>query len=322
MSIIKTKIITIPCSDPAFNLYGLKERLVLIASLENSHTRAWAEYAPWPGIHHVDIHHAQKMLQNINPRDLDDLCDLDHGLSCYDLALFFKKRWPYPLSYILSSLAFSLNNYHCSPDIQVTLSALVLNNIYTYKNFKYLKIKIGRNLHDEIALINTITPQHIIRLDANKKLNTSNYKNILDNINISNINYIEEPFLDLKNNSYIIDNYNIAIALDESWDEDSSWDYIEATRARYLIIKPSRFSSIYWVMNKAKEAKEHNIIPIISSSFEWIYSASLYAMLVYTIDMIDETHGIWISDFFASSSNNKEIYIKPCDALSLLREEL
>ena len=94
------------------------------------------------------------------------------------------------------------------------------------------------------------------------------------------------------------ENHKIPLALDESFNEISSWEDIKITKAGYLIIKASRFSSVYQVLALAQKALERNIKPVFSTCFESAYSTAMYALLAADLALLDHAHGLWVHNFF------------------------
>jgi len=177
---------------------------------------------------------------------------------------------------------------------------------FASNNYNIFKLKIGENIGEEIIKINNLKSRMshpmLLRLDANRRLSFEEAGRLVRGIEGPEIvQYFEEPLIDPSFLSHFFDSYGVACALDESFSEASSWEYIQALKARYLIFKPSRFSSVYHVIACAKEAQARKIKPILSTCFESSYSTALFALLASELNVLDDAHGIWCEGFFNSN---------------------
>jgi len=308
MARLSSQIITLRCTSRAQKYFSSGERKYLLATLECAQGVARAEYAPLIPIHEHDVFYVKAMLDKLTSYELDMFLALDQSLHCFELAKIFKKKWRYPLSWVLSCLFYNLNlRKNVIYNNKIKLSALIINNIqesygFIRNNYTCLKIKIGDNLEEQIIKISELrarVPTWVkLRLDANRRLSLEDAGKIIRALTPEAIEYFEEPVARPQQLSYLFDNYGVSLALDESWNEASTWDEISSSKARYVIIKPSRFSSIYEVMTRAAEALERNITPILSTCFESSYSAALFALVAADLGLLDHAHGIWAEGFF------------------------
>lgn len=321
MARLKTHLATLACTPRAQSYFTNNSRPYLMATLECTAGLGIAEYAPLRGIHKHDVFEVKAMLDALSPRELDMLLAFDLSLDCFELAKIFKKNWPYPLSWVLSCLLYSLNlPKNILSQNKIKLSGLILQDVgesreFIANNYNFLKLKIGANIGEEIIKIESLKsymPKNMrLRLDANRRLSLEDSAKLVRGIGLQKLEYFEEPLAEPRFLSHFFDNYGLACALDESWCESSSWEEIESTKARYLIIKPSRFSSIYHVIACAREALLRNIKPILSTCFESPYSTALYALLAANLDILEEAHGIWAEGFFSFNKSENPFINAP-----------
>lgn len=313
MARLRSEIRALACTPRARSYFPSNQRTTLLVTLECSDGRGMAEYAPLRGVHYYDVFAVKTMLDALSERELDMLLGFDISLDCFKLAKIFTNTWPYPLSWVLSCLLYTLNLPKNILNNKVSLSGLILQDLseshdFIAHSYTCLKLKISKNIKEEIKKINnlkSIIPENMrLRLDANRQLGLEDAGNLVRGIGLSALEYFEEPLAEPKLLGHFFDAHGLDVGLDESWCESSSWEEIEARKARYLIIKPSRFSSIYYVIARARGARDRNIKPILSTCFESPYSTALYALLAADLDLLDDAHGIWAEGFFSAPSEN------------------
>ncbi|MBT6324725.1 MAG: hypothetical protein HOJ35_02050 [Bdellovibrionales bacterium] len=139
------------------------------------------------------------------------------------------------------------------------------------KKLTKLKIKIGRiDLEDEISIINTIINETSsslqLRLDGNQSLTDDQMLYLCKNINLSRVEYFEEPTSNILKLSQFIkkEKLNIFLAVDESLGKFDLNKELPK-EISHLIIKPNLVGGISKTINyfnlKDKEV-------VLSSSFE------------------------------------------------------
>ena len=306
---LSTKIIYLSCSNTGRIYFPSGKRPILFVNIETSNKLIQAEYAPLDIFHKHSVYEAQCMLQQVSVRDLEELLDINPQQDWNDLAYIFEKKYSYPISYILSFLFYNLHADKIKAQGELKLSGLVLefSDIYKYleNNYSCLKIKINNNLDNYIKNINYLTSYITkpikIRLDANKKLSLESAKEFLSQINLNFINYLEEPLEYIQDLPKLYDMTGVNLALDESCSGKTNWEYLKALKIKYIIIKPSKYLSIYSVLSLAREAMRHNIKPVLSTCFESFLSCRLYALIAYELNLLETHHGIWVDNFYETS---------------------
>jgi len=194
-----------------------------------------------------------------------------------------------------SKYAQIFNNGKTSLKVQALMSSnsndLNKEIAYVFDNkFTEVKLKIGKkSVDDEIYLINEICRKgkgkFKLRLDANKSLKLEYAVELINSIDKSMIEYIEEPLIHNYELNRFYRRTKINIALDESLFEImhiNQYDKYEGVIA--YIIKPNMWGSLGKLYTLIILAKQHNIKPIFSSPFEsgfGIYWQSIINKMFY-----------------------------------------
>lgn len=292
-------------------LNGLRKGF-LFALYTDDHRWGMGEYAPLLGIHSVSLEDALTMLGHVNAQHVENfLLSPDPSSKIKD--------FPYPLSFLLSTM----HQYHAclqrkapTPDQKLVLSALVTAPLceqavseaahFLRLGFCYLKVKIGKlpiALEiEKIMLINSLSEgKAILRLDANKRYSMDDALQLVQGVSGANIQYFEEPLADAAGISRLKERCRFDFAIDESYDEGLSLASLKARGISYLIIKASRFKSLFVVRSMVLEARACGIRPIFSTCFESEFFSSLMALLVAELGLLEEAHGLWCPEIFANT---------------------
>lgn len=308
MAHLEAALYKIPCTKRgcAYFPAGVREGLFLKLSLDDFY--GVGEYAPLTKIHVHSIADALSMAKELPHHCLKDLVALDHGLSLEELAAHFE-QFPYPLSYLLSMAHFHdglrSRSKECSERLAVRISgfidqssvndAVTLAQRYVSQGYSCLKIKVGSSLEDEIRKIKTISSvvgkNVSLRLDANRGLSVFEAEDFLHKLRKVNIEYFEEPSFDLLPIGLV------PLAIDESFNPPFNFESIRKI-ANFVIIKPSRFHSLYQAMHLAKKACLLGIEPIFSPCFESEFTSAIVAHVIDDLGLYDRAHGILVEDFF------------------------
>src|SRR5690606_12919788 len=108
------------------------------------------------------------------------------------------------------------------------------------------------------------TKNLLLRLDANKKFNLNDYKTLLEGIDLSFIDYVEDPTL---KSSELVDLFNqvrINIALDE--DLHLLRD-VQFSGIKSAIIKPTAIGDYHTIKKIYNDCNKRGISLVFSSSF-------------------------------------------------------
>ncbi len=156
--------------------------------------------------------------------------------------------------------------------------------------FKSFKLKIGtRPLDDEVDLMASVRERIgsscRLRLDANRAFNITVALDLFKKIEPFDIEYIEEPVENLNQLRVILKDRRrkVPIALDESLLELNPQDLALPFGLKAIIIKPSLLG-LSRGMAFARAAREHGILPVISSSFESSVGISMLVELAGAIN--------------------------------------
>lgn len=334
MARLSTFIYKLPCKKALVAHFPNKERLGLYLGISLS-DGSWGigEYAPFPGIHEKSIEDALFLAHTLDNKNIEDY--FNNKFKDLDDEAFY-----YPLSFILSVAYW--HKFFCESFLDlgnniITLSGLITNHtvedaIFDAKKFlaqgyNCLKIKVGKlALSEEIEKIKRINNlsegKAVLRVDANKHYELKDAIMLAKGLKSANIAYIEEPCKDINKIGALVEECGIDIAFDESFKPGQDISLLEAYKARYVIIKASRFKSLFEVMNICKKARELNIVPIFSTCFESEFYCSLMALLAFKLELF-ESHGLYCPNFIEGQSSLKinQGSLKLKDALHVLKDE-
>jgi|SRR5579871_1102116 len=283
---------------------------VLICLAEGENVIGVGEYAPLAGIHHDTMDDLVAKTHKLKPSDLAFLCSLPPGVTTDDMTEIFAPMSG-SLGHVLSMAHFHSQQKARPCDdlpLSIKLSALIEawpKNIaveqaqqHLAQGFTCLKIKVGRfTVADEIDKIKTIAAiggnRLTLRLDGNKRMTLDSARTLLNGIKRVKLEYFEEPTMDFADAKHLHEEFGIDIAIDESLVgvEDYNW-------VKFIIVKPSRFGSIYQVMKLAERAHSLGKTVIFSHCFESDYSAAIYALMINHLGLNDHAHGILAVGFF------------------------
>ncbi len=145
------------------------------------------------------------------------------------------------------------------------------------KGFNILKIKLGNNVNDDIALCKHIAynlPKHItLRLDANQGWSVSETLSFIDKVHPLNldIELIEQPIAakDINGMAEITKNSPYPILADESiFSPDDAQSILEAKACHIVNIKLAKSGGIYNAFKILEIANQHNVECMIGCMME------------------------------------------------------
>lgn len=149
--------------------------------------------------------------------------------------------------------------------------------------FKAIKIKVGRgDVSEDIKLVQSLKQlgKNVkLRLDANRAWELKDALEFCSQVGADKIEYIEEPVADTKDHAEFINNSPIPLALDETLIENDP-EAINLKGVKAMILKPSMLGGFVATEKLINIAKQNNIIPVLSSTFEssvGIRSIALFA---------------------------------------------
>lgn len=262
-----------------------------------------SEWAPLRGVHEVFFEEIIAQTQLLSLEKIEWLFSLIDTMPNDDLDTIISNSFPYPLSYSVSLALF--HGYVQRNDFAsikpISLSTLILPThtmddvlACAKKNYGALKIKVN-NVDDDserIQAIRALIPKHIkIRLDANRKLTFSQAEKLLHALPF--IQYLEEPSYEVDSLIELHKKSGVDLALDESFVDINDLSIFKKCGARYLILKPSRFTTIFAVMKLIERARSEKINVILSHCFESNFYAALIEKFAQMMQLHDQAHGIY-----------------------------
>jgi o-succinylbenzoate synthase len=282
------------------------QREILLAKImRDSKMLAIGEWAPLYSVHKFGIDEIFIQEKELKYESLEYIFSSSFGSFKQASRLF--KNIPYPLSFLLSTAHFALSQSHKQVKKGIKQSMLVLAEgleetlgearSLLSQNYDCLKVKIGRlAISHEIerikALKKLMGPRRLLRLDANRAYSMEDAQSLLSAFNKDDIDYVEEP---LKESSRLLElslRTQIPIALDESFTSIEELLHWQEEGLRVLIIKASRFHSIYDAAVLAERALELKLRPIFSSCFESDRTFFFMAHLINALGLEEDFHGL------------------------------
>ncbi len=256
---------------------------------------SWGEISPFNGLHKENIPNIINYIKSNN--------------IAKEIELFksgVKLRTPLLLLMAYEQIMFYSNIINLRiPDNVVSISPLftgnndkIINNIslLSNKSLCVIKLKMGRNnLYDDINLFNIIDNKLSnnikIRVDVNQAWTYKEASIFAKSINISRIDYIEEPLKNPAQLNKYYKEYNIKYALDETIHQTREWHNLLIYKGcSAFIIKPSLLGTLKNIDIINTIAKSNNINLVFSSAFESGYSLAYYIYLA-SIYSKDTAHG-------------------------------
>lgn len=295
----------LPCTKRGqiYFLSGIREGI--IASFTDGNHTYYGEYAPYPGIHVHTMADALRMLNN---------CRLPSDF----LARGFVSSYPAPVDYVVSMM-HAHHDCISSPNMYaqraISLSALIdggdskeaimqAHNCIA-QGYTCLKIKVSADIKQEIQKINAIASlagSHVtLRLDANKKLTLADGRSLLKGVQKIPLEYFEEPTQNFTDSHILYEEFGVPIAIDESLQHPFDEEQLKASRAQFVIIKPSRADSVYQVMSLARQAQAMGVTPIFSTTFESDFCVAITVLIVERLELFNRAHGIIADGMFKAS---------------------
>lgn len=307
----------LPCARRGIKYFPSGFREGLFLQVEQADGRfGIGEYAPLSGIHRHSIGDVLGMVQALKTDRLDEVFSIEPGLTSLKLTEKFS-RWPYPLSFLLSMAHFhqALVSRSATSDkrrairmsalIDATASneAIALAQGFLAQGFDCLKIKVGGlPINDEVTKIKTIAAiagaAVNLRLDANQRLSLADARTLLQGLRRVKLEYFEEPLADMTHAQDLCEESGVNIAVDESFLPPFDVALLVKAGIKFLVIKPSRFNSVYQVIELAADAKRQGIAPIFSPCFESEFSAAMAGLMIDELGLLEYAHGIVTEGFF------------------------
>ncbi len=141
------------------------------------------------------------------------------------------------------------------------------------KGFKEFKLKVGvGSIDDDIARVQTVSAvlegKALLHIDANRSWTFDQAVDFIEEIGLCTVDYVEEPFADIRRIPEFFEQTSMPVALDESLPKLNFEDIKSIEGVDMIIIKPTVIGSIERIWQIITEAKRFAIQSIISSSYE------------------------------------------------------
>jgi len=180
------------------------------------------------------------------------------------------------------------------------------------EGFSALKLKVGSNIDEEIKTVQMLSQavgeRALLRLDANQSWNMADAVKFGHEVGLAAIDYIEEPFKNIKESAEFFMKTTIPIAADESFDqlEISGIKGIEGVET--LVLKPMVFGGVEKTWNLLQEAKKNALDVVLSSSYESMIGLFFLAQLA-GCSLRNNFAGLDTAKFFKDNLLNEKNFI-------------
>lgn len=142
-----------------------------------------------------------------------------------------------------------------------------------FSHFPAVKLKVGRrSVEEDVELVKGV--RHILgpgvglRLDANRAWSLSEAIDLVKGISGVRVEYIEEPLVDPRLLSHLAEQYNVAIALDETLADLPLAALSRHAYARAVILKPTLLGGLVATLRMAQRATALGMKSVLSAAYE------------------------------------------------------
>jgi len=140
------------------------------------------------------------------------------------------------------------------------------------KGFTSLKLKVGKDVEEEISKIQAIgrmiEGKAVLHLDANQSWDVKQAIYLGETIGLSTVDYIEEPFKNTEDIPEFFMKTTIPVALDESLQSIKIEQIKSIEGAELLILKPTVLGGVEKTVQWIRRAKQYGISAVLSSAYE------------------------------------------------------
>jgi o-succinylbenzoate synthase len=174
------------------------------------------------------------------------------------------------------------------------------------KGFTTIKLKVGRSNFEEdfsvIKLLREAFGDNIkLRIDSNGNWKLEESIINLQELEKFDIEYVEQPVINLSDYIELKKRTNIPLAPDESIRsvKDAN-EFIKSGAVSYLILKPMMIGGLLPTLEIIKQAVAENIIPVITSSFESGIGKTNAVIAAASVKS-NVAHGLGVADHFTNT---------------------
>jgi len=315
-------------STMRFTGHELTKREGYIVALETDQgLTGYGEIAPLPGLHKESLEECFKQLQSLLPILLPKSFDFEEKTP-HELMLNWLDSYQlHPsLHFGLDMATIQLSGLFESAFSQTEILRIPVNALIEAdmalierktpelieSGYRTIKMKIGRkSLDDDIAAVKRLMEiagkEVKIRLDVNRLWSLEaalTFSNIID---VSSLDYIEEPLNNPQNLQALYERTQMPIALDETLAEYKlNLEELPFGAPKTFIIKPSALGKLSYTFTLHDIGMARNISCVLTSAFESGLSHQFFAWLAKLNSPKNVASGLDTINYF-----NDDILLKP-----------
>ncbi len=277
---------------------------LIIHLVDEQGNEGYGEIAPLEGFSNETVHQARNQLKYLNIITPDVLHNnrlfpsVRFGIETAFIELMEKRedRWLSEIFGNVPEKEVNVNGLLHVPkdgirDMKGEVEKLI------HEGFKYIKIKAGRStLESDIETIRDVTrylpPGIMLRLDVNRLWDFETALKFGKAIDSGFIEYIEEPFADIRRIPEFYSLTHIPVALDESLDGIDIRHIEIPIGVEALVLKPSILGGIAITREWIDYCRKKELKPIISSCFEAGPGFRMLIKLAMSVDFVETAFGL------------------------------
>ncbi len=297
----------------------LESKRGFLIKIETDNTISFGDVSPLPYLNTESYKDVYSDCKNINTTQIFDDIEVylkrNHLLFSQEkfLDFDFSKYTTFPSLKFALSCVFSdfYRKKHGLKILGKTLFQPLLQNDSDLRDFvkmgtRILKVKTlsdPKKTNEYLKDLFSHTHSISFRIDANKKYSLEDYKTLLKGLDISRIDYIEDPTKTSTDLRKFYSEFHIPFALDEDL---SLFDREDLDGLKALVIKPTKIGDYYSIKRIYDKCISKRVSLVLSSSYESHVGIYQLAQMAQSLAP-QETHGLGTYDCYLESLVDFEI---------------
>jgi len=180
------------------------------------------------------------------------------------------------------------------------------------QGYHTLKLKVTDNVEEAIAKVLAINPiiegKAVLHVDPNQSWSIAQAVHFSHEVGLTTVDYIEEPFDNLKDISAFFMKTTIPIALDETLLQKKIEDIRKIDGLEVLVLKPTLLGGLEYSFQLIQQARSAGLSTVISSCFE--SSVGIYGLVqLAAVSSRHKSAGLDTLKWFKSDTLKKPLSI-------------